>query len=501
MTTPDKPSQAPIVAAGGLSGLILLFWIAQLPGLSSMGGSDAAGNAISQALAALSVGALWLALAVLMLLACAKGEMPKAAAVAALVLVPASGVAAFMAADLLATPHLAPFRWPILIPALVPPLIVAFSLWALLPPLRKAIPAPIAAGVTWGATLLLCLAMFPMQQARQRVVGDIIAKREKADAAYAALPADAPLWDLAPFLDAPNQITVNAVVDRMRARANRQSEAETMLARGDFPLRYLGRIDLDPTPVVCEKARALLRQRAASLASPKPGTEPYLKIFGEVNDAIAAMRWLVGYDCSCNDESLAWEATANSYRDPGYDLVELKQLRDPKELGRTLRENPERFSMLSEKSHLKAWLHFADDKALRDQALAGARKLDHRNADAVEMLNNKYDIAAPWTVLKYIPELDLEPTPALCTAGLAQIRNDLAKVYRPTAADPRPYRELLDRLGAYQPLTALQWLAGHGCNAEPELTEAETVIRTYQDSAGRTAMLEALGRLHTGRTP
>jgi len=55
---------------------------------------------------------------------------------------------------------------------------------------------------------------------------------------------------------------------------------------------------------------------------------------------------------------------------------------------------------------------------------------------------------------------------------------------------------LLERLGPYEPLTALTWVAGHGCEAEPELSEAEELIRTYQDSPERAAMLATLEQLH-----
>jgi len=161
-----------------------------------------------------------------------------------------------------------------------------------------------------------------------------------------------------------------------------------------------------------------------------------------------------------------------------------------------VRRYPERFSMLTPRAHLKAWLTYADKKEFHDQALAGARKLDHRTADAVEMLNDKYDIAAPWQVLKYLPVLDLEMTPRLCGAALTQVHGDFAKVLRPKPDDQRRYSELLDRLGAYEPLTALVWLAGHGCDAEGELSEAEAVIRTYQDSPARAAMLATLAQLH-----
>ena len=231
--------------------------------------------------------------------------------------------------------------------------------------------------------------------------------------------------------------------------------------------------------------------------SATPNTKPYKEIAIPVSDAVAAMSWLVGYDCPCDSEALAWETMAKAYTDTNYDLYRLAELREPKERGRLLRESPEHFSMLNEKSHLKAWLKFADASELREQALAGARKLDHRTADAVAMLRDPYDPSAPWTLLRYLPALDLEATPDLCGAALAEIRAEMTKVYRPTADDPRPYRELLDRLGnGAAQLPALQWLASHGCNAEAGLTEAQALIATYQDWPERAAMLASLERLH-----
>jgi hypothetical protein len=107
--------------------------------------------------------------------------------------------------------------------------------------------------------------------------------------------------------------------------------------------------------------------------SKTPNSRPYAEIAGEVAGAVAAMDWLVDYGCSCDAEALAWATMADAYRDPNFDIVRLRELRDPKNLGRALREHPARFSMLTPNSHLKAWLSFADDKSLREQALAGAR--------------------------------------------------------------------------------------------------------------------------------
>ena len=84
----------------------------------------------------------------------------------------------------------------------------------------------------------------------------------------------------------------------------------------------------------------------------------------------------------------------------------------------------------------------------------------------------------------------------LCSAAIFQVRGDLAKVLRPKADDPRPYSELLDRLGAYEPLTALLWLASHGCDADATLSEAEALIKTYQPSPSSGLMLGRLERLH-----
>ncbi|HZL39203.1 MAG TPA: hypothetical protein VFC45_02865 [Pseudolabrys sp.] len=422
--------------------------------------------------------------------------MAAQAVVAATVLIPVCGVTAFVVLELLSTPRLPPFLWPIVIPALIPPLVMAFCLWALFPSLRAAIPARLADVVVWGATLLLCLSVFDFQHVRQRAIDQIEAAREKYEADLAKLPPDAPLWDSMPFLVTANYARQSDVIDRIRKLARRQSEAELMIERGDFPLQYLGSFDLTPTPALCDKTRALLRRQVAPLVLTSPNSKPYKDVALQVSGALSAMRWLGGYDCDIDAESQAWETMAKAYRDTNFDVYELAELRDPKNHGRILRMAPERFSMLTPKAHLAAWLSFADKKEFHDQALAGARQLDHRTADAVDMLKDKNSISAPWTVLKYMPVLDLEMTPPFCAAALAQVDGDLMKVYRPKADDPRPYSELLERLGAYEPLTALVWLAGRGCEAEPELSEAEELVRTYRDSPARVAMLATLERLH-----
>jgi len=494
MAPSEKGSAGAGVAIVVLGVLALLIYGLCLAGLSDLASSDAAGNAYSQAYTAIALIALWLLLAVIALVAFVKGGMPPPAAMLALVLIPVSGFVSLEALELLSRPNMPPFLWPMIIPAGVPPLVYAFCLWALLPQLRAAIPAPFAATFVWGSVAILCVAIVAFDQTRANFRDREAAKIAQMDADYASRPADAPLWDLVRFLDTPNTSKSNGVIERIGKLQRRQNDAELMLDRGDFPLGYLGRFDLTPTQSICDKARALLRRRVEPLALPTPNSKPYRDIFGPVNDAVAAMTWLVGHECSCDAEAQAWQAMAEAYRDPGFGVVELRQLREPGRLGQQMREFPERFDMLTPKSHLRAWLKFADEPELRDQALSGARKLDHRTTDAVQMLRES-DYSG-WPVLKYLPALDLEASPQLCRAALTAVHRDVSKVYRPKDDDARPYSELLERLGAYRPLTALVWLAGHGCEAEPELSEAEEVIGAYQDSPQRAAMLGTLERLH-----
>ncbi len=491
-----KVSTGALVAVSVLSVLPVLFWIIVVTTLADLAGSDAAGNAYAQACGAIEVILLWLLLAVITLIAGVVGSMPVPAVFAAFFLIPASGVAAMAAHGLLSHPQDPPHLLPLVIPAAAPLLILAFAFWSLLPPLRRIIPAWLASGVAWGGVLLLCVAVFPLQQVRNKAVEEFMAAREKWAADFAKLPADAPLWDWVPFLNTPDETRVEKALVGLRKLERRQGDAETMLERGDFPIGFLGRMDLMPSTPLCDKARAFLRKQVEPLLLKTPNSKPYLDVFWPVNLALADMRWLVGHDCSCDAEAQAWQTMAEGYRDPGYALVELRQLRDPKELGRQQREYPERFSMLTPQSHLKAWLRFAAADEAHDAALDGARKLAHRNDDAIEMLTDKYDMSAPWQVLRYLPELDLDTNPRLCTAALNQVARDIAKVYRPKPDDPRSYDELLSRLGTDKPLTALAWLAGHGCEAEPELSEAEEVVRAYQDSPQRAAMLAILERLH-----
>jgi len=494
---PQAKASRAIAGAIVLSAVIAPLWVLNLATLASLGNSDAAGNAIGEAYAAIQIIALWTLLTIITLIAGVKGTAPKPAIAAALVIVPASGFVVMSAAELLARAHLSPHLWPIVIPAAIPPLAVIWCFLALLGRTRM---AGIALGALPVAVVAVCLLIQPLSLMRKAVNDVEAARRQKYDADLARVPAGAAMWEWTPFLDTRDDTKREKVLDSIRGLEQRQAQAEIMLDRGDFPIQYLGFFDLDPTPALCDKARNLLRQRLAPLALKTPNSKPYSDIAVQVSDAVAGMNWLVGYDCSCDAESAAWESMAKGYRDTNFDVYRLAELRDPKELGRTLRERPERFSMLGPKSHLKGWLKFADDKDLREQALAGAHALDHRTADAVDIFVNKYDDESKWKLLRYLTALDLEATMPLCANALSQLHGQFAKVHRPGPNDePRPYSELLERLGNGEQLPDLIWLAGHGCEAGAELSEAVALVNAYRDSPGRKEMLAELTRLRSGR--
>jgi hypothetical protein len=495
MPNPAEFSPGALIACGCLSLLALLLWLGQMSLLDNLTGSDAAGDGMAQGFAAVIIILLWLLLSAMVLLAIVMGRVPPMAAIAAVLLIIASGIAAGTALGLLTRPDLAPYKWPIVTPAAVPALVMLFCYWALIPGLRAAIPAWAAAGGVWGAVLLLSLAMIPLMQLRHSVVARLHAEAAQVQTAFEAVPADAPLWDWVPYLRPEiSPLIQDRAIERIDALGRRQADAELMLGRGDFPMGYLRRIDLDPTPSLCENARALLRKRVEPLVLKTPQSRDYAEIALPVAYAADDLEWLTGYGCNCNAEAEAWETMAGAYRGRSWDVVRLGQLREPDELGRVLRERPARFSMLTPAAHLKAWLKFTDDKTLRDQALAGARKLDHRTEDAVQMLGDEFGSG---TVLTYLPELDLQATPEFCFAALAVIRGRIDQTYRPKPDDPRSYDELLSRLGGAT-LPALIWLAQHGCDADAELHEAAALIGTYRDSPDRAAMLVQLAALRRG---
>jgi hypothetical protein len=485
------PSPAGLGIGIGLSVATLLGWVLAVATLADLAGSDAAGNGLAQAFGLVEVVVVWLLLAALTALAAVKGSVSPVHRIAAAALVPASGVAALLALQLLSSPAVAPYRWPLLVPAAVPPLVVAFALWTLAPAAQRVAPAGRVGNVAWGATLLLCMSMLPMWQVRQNHLERAARADAAIDAALARLPDDAPLWEWTRFLDPRDATVRDGVLEKIRRLGRRQADAEQMLARGDFPLRELGSFDLEPTAPLCERARALLLARVRPLVLTAPRSKPYAAIAGQVEDALSAMTWLVDDNCACDAESRAWEAMVSGYVGALH-VRDLMELRDPKRLGRALREDPAHIEMVASDAHLEAWLKFSDDPATSERALAGARGVAHRTDDAVALLQR--DEFEGRLVLEHLAALDLDPTPALCQAAGASLDRQVKGIFRPPPGDRRPYDELLGRLGRGGHLAALAWLTSHGCDTGTLAAEVASLIEAYQPSPDGQKALDEIKR-------
>src|SRR5277367_1225093 len=114
--------------------LILGVWLFFAAGASTLHGSDAAGNAMSNAFTTLAGIALWVLLAIFLLMAGLRRGFPAWATVAAILLVPASAVAALRTVDMLSGNYNG--KWPLVVPCLAPLLILAYWVWIYLPALR-----------------------------------------------------------------------------------------------------------------------------------------------------------------------------------------------------------------------------------------------------------------------------------------------------------------------------------------------------------------------------
>jgi hypothetical protein len=108
-----------------------------------------------------------------------------------------------------------------------------------------------------------------------------------------------------PFLNTPDQTLVESALVGIRKLERRQGDAETMLQRGDFPLGFLGRMDLTLSTSLCDKARAFLRKRVEPLVLKTPNSKPYL----------TALVWLAGHGCEAEPELSEAEEVVRAYKD------------------------------------------------------------------------------------------------------------------------------------------------------------------------------------------
>jgi hypothetical protein len=151
----DDPQQRRSVPFGTIVLLAIVgaLYLLMLGSISfSSGGGDASfGRAIASLF--FTVG-LWVALAVLLIVSGVMGEMPRWAAIIAVILLPLAGIATFTAIDMCSR-HI---KWAVVFPVILPLLVAAYAVWARLPKFRTAIPAEVMSTAVWASVLALSLA-------------------------------------------------------------------------------------------------------------------------------------------------------------------------------------------------------------------------------------------------------------------------------------------------------------------------------------------------------
>jgi lipoprotein NlpI len=323
------PVQRPAPPVGAIIMLVVagFFYLGMMSSLSDIHNAhvDAAGRGLAEAFGALFAIALWVALAILLLIGGVKGEMPAWSAIAATILLPISGFAAMITVGLLdrgASPRY------LLVPASIPPVVAAYALWARVSSLHRVLPPLPTSIVAWAAVALLTAAPLPRYAANKAAENALI-QRQKQEAAAAVakaeeqhrqnlerfqkLTADSPLWDWAEFFGKNSDFDEQAIAGA-RALAHRQADAEEALRRGmGFSLIEYRRLDLAATPGFCTAAGDFLAQDAATHKAPGADAD-YLTVQQYFEPYDEAIEWLTQNHCDLDGAVARIRETVAGYK-------------------------------------------------------------------------------------------------------------------------------------------------------------------------------------------
>jgi hypothetical protein len=308
----------------GLAGFLYALMMANLVDAQ---GTDAAGRGLAMAFGALIGLALWIVLAVLLVVAAVRGRMPAAARVAAVVLLPLSAVAVFVAIDRYDRPN----GWFLLVPALLPPLIAFYGLWARLPALHTRMPALATSLAVGGAILAISVAPLavsfvrslpnPERDARRAAEAKAQLDKEqqeerewraREDAKFARLGPDSPLRAYLDYLASGDSRFQEALAGARQVKS-RQADAVALLKEGKIiDLDDLWQLDLQPTPALCEAYGGALGGAASNIARARTD---YLTVAMELERQLPNIKWLVGAHCDLGEPLGLLEARVRDVSD------------------------------------------------------------------------------------------------------------------------------------------------------------------------------------------
>jgi lipoprotein NlpI len=148
------------------------------------------------------------------------------------------------------------------------------------------------------------------------------------------------------------------------------------------------------------------------------------------------------------------------------------------------RENLARFEKLTLDSPLWEWAPFIGKTSeLDDQAVAGAKALTHRQADAEEALRR--GLGFPLVIYDRI---DLDATPAFCTAAGDFLRRNAAA--HPAASAGGEFSAAAQDYEPY--LEGIEWLTRKKCDLDDAIERTREAVGAYRQTGWRDSFLAIL---------
>jgi hypothetical protein len=304
----EKPSKAPV---GSIILLIVagFLYLAMVGSLTGMNETDAAGRGMAMGFGAIFGAALWLVLALLLLIAAINGAMPTMGKIGAVVLLPLSAVAASVSADLYSQGA----DWTFVIVLVLPLLLAGYALWARVPALHPALPPLQTTTLLGSLVVLLCVASLAgmqlasaaapspaVQAAAEKAREEALRQQEEAGIkreaeAFAKLGPDSSLRDYLLYLPGGDSRSREALAGARQVKS-RQADAVALLNAGRLEaLTDLFRLDLQPTPELCQAYDNALANAASQVTKAR---SDYLSIAIDLEQQLPNIKWLVAGGCN-----------------------------------------------------------------------------------------------------------------------------------------------------------------------------------------------------------
>jgi hypothetical protein len=287
-----------------LLAIACVLYLGMLGSLSGLNDTDAMGRGLALGFGAIFGVALWLVLAVLLLVAAINGRMPGADKIGAAILLPLSAIAASVAIDLYGNRA----DWAFAVPLLLPLLIMFYALWARMPSLQAKFPPLPTTAITGGMVTILTLTPLlvslvalvpnPARDARQAAVErareeklrqeEQIALQREAEV-FARLGPDSSLRDYLQYMPGGDSRSHEAL-DGARLVKSRQTDAVELL-------NDLFRLDLKVTPDLCKAYDDALSSASSQVSKAR---SDYLSVAINLEQQMPNIGWLVGGGCNLN---------------------------------------------------------------------------------------------------------------------------------------------------------------------------------------------------------